>query len=147
MLKVCHIFRRCCGRRWSRTLFIIDWYPSVVGVRLTLGIRIKPFFKHSTCFRRRLAQLEAESDEHQLLLHINHISRFVRSHNNTNKTSKIAKKKHTSLQQKAAWLSNKGYSSRYLVAYNSIRGSFRAEFQFFWLLGNKLHRNVPLLYV
>jgi hypothetical protein len=43
-------------------------------------------------FRLRLAEPEAEFDENQLLLHINHFSRLVRSQNNINTMSQNAKK-------------------------------------------------------
>ena len=140
----CHIFGRGSGRRSSRTLFIIiDWHPSVletlkpfVGLRLAYSIITKCFFKHSVCFRNRLAEFEAEFDANPLLIHISHFSRSVRSQNSTNMTSqKCTDKTHTTSQQNAAWQSvHKGYSWRYLVAHNCTISSFRAAFQFRGLL-------------
>ena len=75
-----------------------------VGLRLAYGIITKFFFKHSMCFRSRLAEFEAEFDADRLLLHIRHFSSSVRSQNSTNKTSqKCTEKTHTSTQQNAAW--------------------------------------------
>ena len=106
----CHILSRGSCRRSSRTLFIIDWHPSVletlkpfVGLRAAYGIVRKCFFKHSVCFRRCVAEFEAEFHANRLLIHICHFSRSVRSQNSTNTTSqKCTEEILTSSQQNAA---------------------------------------------
>jgi hypothetical protein len=46
-------------------------------LRLAYGIITKCFFKHSVCFRIRLAEYEAEFYANPLLLHISNFSRSV----------------------------------------------------------------------
>jgi len=104
-----HTFDHGSGRRSSRTLFIINQHPSVlaalkplVGLRLAYSIITKCFFKHSVCFRRHLAESEAEANP--FLLHISHFSRSVWSQHSTNtRSQKCTGKTHTSSQQNTTW--------------------------------------------
>jgi hypothetical protein len=144
----CHFFGRGYSRRPSKTLFIIYWYPSVlgalkpfVGLRLAYSVITKCFLKHSVCVRSRLAEFEAEFDASPLLLHINHFSRSPRSQNSTNTTSrKCTEKRHTHPHSRTPLgrMIHRGQSSRYLAAHNCTTSDFRATFKFRERLGSSV---------
>ena len=109
-----------------------------VGLRLAYWIITKCFFKHSVCFRSRLAEFEAEFDANPLFLRISHLNRSVRSQNSTNMTSQNAQTKNTPPNSGTSLgrVVHKGYSSRYLTAHNCTIGSFRAALQIQGLLSS-----------
>ena len=110
----CYIFGRDSVRSSSRTLFIIDWYPSLhetlkplVILRLAYDIISKCFFKHSVCFRKSLSEFEAEFDANPFLLHISYFRLWVRLQNSTKVKSQKCTEKNvqviTAVRRLAEW--------------------------------------------